>query len=160
MKDIKINPCNPDSNCDDLLLSPILGDELSKSPIMVEGNVTTLLLLKRYIETIKAIGEIEHDGDWYLSLEITFKDGTSLNTESGYPEIGLSDGENDDGVSEEYITAHNGIFSPFFQKPGNFKIGFFVEPFCELYDEDHEDELGMTWFSISDIQSIQLHIEF
>jgi len=73
--------------------SPILMDAISKQPFYpyeFDNRDTLADHIQSYIKTIDLIlllGEAEHTGDWDPYLYITFKDGTFIETTSGYSQI-------------------------------------------------------------------------
>ena len=119
-------------------LSPSLFDELSNKPTIIRGDAKSLMLLKRYLDLILHLGELEHTGDWDPYLKVTLNDGSSFETPNGYPEILIEDFDED---YQHYAFNYLDEIT---------SIGF------AGYDEDNEDEAIETYYPISDIKSIQL----
>jgi hypothetical protein len=71
-------------------LSPRLM-QLLDQPIVINGNGQAIALLATFIETMLAIGWVEHTNDWDNHLEVTLLDGSSFETETGYHEILFGD---------------------------------------------------------------------
>lgn len=138
-------------------LSPILLDELGKEPVFISCNLTTLLLFKRYLEAIEAIGEQEHSGDWDLYLSINLIDGTEFSTVSGYPNIVLKDlsGKILDDDESNSTLDELGIFSGIVRNNLMKEIGFYPE--LDYPDGSNNDENPeVVFFKLEDIVSIQI----
>lgn len=116
-------------------LSPILFDNLAKHPIQIRANIQMVALLAAYIETILAIGDLEHTGDWDPYLKIRLTNNTSFETVTGYPDILFKDFSDDQ--QETALSHYSKITS----------IGFYIG--------DDEDPI-ISYYKLSDIYSIQL----
>ena len=57
-------------------------------------KISTLYVYMRKIETIQILGWFEHTSDWDPYLLIVMKDGTRIETESGFAEYTFKDFEN------------------------------------------------------------------
>lgn len=122
-------------------LSPSLFDELSNKPTIIRGDAKSLMLLKRYLDLILHLGELEHTGDWDPYLKVTLTNDDTFETITGYPEIMLGDFNDDDQPNA--LNCLQEITS----------IGFFIEDDDTDQTEDNMD--WATYFPLSDIKSIQ-----
>lgn len=118
-------------------LSPNLMRLLGQ-PITINGNSQALALLATFLETILAIGDLEHTNDWDNHLEVTLLDGTSFETETGYHEIIFGDFNN-----EEQSTA-------LFHYQEITTVGF------HLPTQEREDSTDIVYYPISEIMAIRV----
>lgn len=124
-------------------VSPRLIEDLGRNPITISNSPIVIALLKRYIETIEAIGTIEHSGDWDLNLTVIYIEHghqVTRETEMGYANIEI--GDLNDTDEEDLITNHEEITS----------VGFYF-PNCT----EDDGEPILEWIALSDIISIQVH---
>jgi hypothetical protein len=126
-------------------LSPRLMDDLTNRPIPIRGSQIAIALLKRYIELIDAVAEIEHSCDWDLNLTVRYKyesEIVELETEMGFANFEIGDLTIED--EKDLITNHREITN----------IGFY-SPHPE--ERDPIELVPITWIPLKDIISIHVH---